>query len=330
MAIGRTIIGTDNQEVLNGTAFDDIIFARGGEDIVSGRAGNDRLNGEADADIMFGGSGNDRMIGGTGNDNVWGDDGNDVLFGDSGRQTAKRSDLGIDRLDGGRGNDTLFQSDGDDFLTGGADADRFYFKWQDPMNGDGRAFATLTDFNAAQDKLLFDVAGVSARTSTAPTSSTAAPATDARRSGGQLLQGRRRQLQRPVRDGADRPGLRHRRRRRGGRPATRRRGDFVMYFNTSVGVASLLFVDGADAAHSIARFTDINSLADLQGRPARRRRLPLRLIHGRPHCRPAPAGRLARVRKTVTKAGVPCILAAAAGPGGVAGGQKWKALPRSS
>ena len=38
MAIGRTIIGTDNQEVLNGTAFDDIIFARGGEDIVSGRA----------------------------------------------------------------------------------------------------------------------------------------------------------------------------------------------------------------------------------------------------------------------------------------------------
>ena len=39
MALGRTITGTDNQEVLEGTAFDDIIFARGGEDIVSGLEG---------------------------------------------------------------------------------------------------------------------------------------------------------------------------------------------------------------------------------------------------------------------------------------------------
>ena len=263
MAIGRTIIGTDNQEVLNGTAFDDIIFARGGEDIVSGRAGNDRLNGEADADIMFGGTGNDRVIGGTGNDNVWGDDGNDVLFGDSGRQTAKRSDLGIDRLDGGRGNDTLFQSDGNDFLTGGAGADRFYFKWQDPMNGEGRAFATLTDFNAGQDKLLFDVAGVGSDVNGAnfvngggANGGQAASFFKgaAANSNGQSVmvltdQG--------FATGADAVEA----------AQNEARGDFVMYFNTSVGVASLLFVDGADAAHSIARFTDIDSLADLKAAP---------------------------------------------------------------
>ena len=54
------------------------------------------------------------------------------------------------------------------------------------------------------------------------------------------------------------------------------KGDFVMYFNISVGVASLLFVDAPNTAHSIARFSNIDSLADLQA-AARRRRLPLRV-----------------------------------------------------
>ncbi len=38
----------------------------------------------------------------------------------------------------------------------------------------------------------------------------------------------------------------------------------IVYFNSTVGVASLLVVDGPDAAHSIARFTNINSLAELK------------------------------------------------------------------
>ena len=45
------------------------------------------------------------------------------------------------------------------------------------------------------------------------------------------------------------------------------RGDFVMYFNSSVGVASLLYVDAPDAAHSIARFSNLDSLADLKAAP---------------------------------------------------------------
>lgn len=263
MAIGRTIIGTDNQEVLNGTGFDDIIFARGGEDIVSGLAGNDRLMGEADADIMFGGTGNDRVIGGTGNDNVWGDDGADVLFGDSGRQTAKRSDLGIDRLDGGRGNDTLYTGDGDDFLTGGAGADRFYFKYQDPQSGGGRAATTLTDFNAGQDKLQFDVAGVGSDVTGAnfvngggPNGGPAASffkgaAANYNGQSVAVLTGQ------GFATGIDAVVA----------AEGEARGDLLLYFNSSVGVASLLFVDAPDDAHSIARFSNIDSLADLRAAP---------------------------------------------------------------
>ncbi|MBA3326018.1 MAG: hypothetical protein H0T41_12385 [Rhodobacteraceae bacterium] len=41
-------------------------------------------------------------------------------------------------------------------------------------------------------------------------------------------------------------------------------GDFVMYFSTTANVASLLFVDALDTAHSIARFANIDSIEDLQ------------------------------------------------------------------
>jgi hypothetical protein len=41
-------------------------------------------------------------------------------------------------------------------------------------------------------------------------------------------------------------------------------GDFVVYFNTTVNAASLLVVTAPDQATSIARFTDIVSLADFQ------------------------------------------------------------------
>jgi hypothetical protein len=41
-------------------------------------------------------------------------------------------------------------------------------------------------------------------------------------------------------------------------------GDMVVYFNSTVGVASLLAVSAPDTAASIARFTGINSLDQLQ------------------------------------------------------------------
>lgn len=41
-------------------------------------------------------------------------------------------------------------------------------------------------------------------------------------------------------------------------------GDILIYFNTTTGVASMLYVSAPDTAASFARFTNITSLADLQ------------------------------------------------------------------
>ena len=143
------------------------------------------------------------------------------------------------------------------------------------MDGQGHAFATLTDFNAGQDKLQFDAPGWLGR-QPAPTSSTAAAP-----NGGPAAasQGRRRQLQRPVRDGVDRPGLRHRRRRRGG---GRRRGEGRLrdVLQQLGGRREPLVRGRADAAHSIARFSNLDLLADLKAAPLIRR-LSLRRIRRR-------------------------------------------------
>jgi Ca2+-binding RTX toxin-like protein len=265
---GRTIIGTDNDQFILGTFAGESIFARGGDDIVQARAGNDRVFGEAGFDTLFGDGGNDRMFGGTQNDNVNGGEGDDILHGDGGLGTLKGSDFGSDNLKGGRGRDILYQSDGNDTLTGGADADMFYFKWQDPMInlavGTGRAFATLTDFDARQDKLVFDVAGLGRDAAGAnfidggngiPGGKAASffKGAAAMSNGESVMvltdQG--------FATGADAVVA----------AKGEAMGDFVMYFNTTVNVASLLFVDATDVAHSIARFSNIDSLADLQAAP---------------------------------------------------------------
>jgi hypothetical protein len=41
-------------------------------------------------------------------------------------------------------------------------------------------------------------------------------------------------------------------------------GDLILYFNSTFNVASLLYVDGTDQAHSIARLTDIDTLTEFQ------------------------------------------------------------------
>ena len=112
--IGSTIVGTDGDDVIHGTPYndrlfggagDDTIYGYEGDDLLDGGAGDDRLFGGPGDDELLGGSGDDRLHGGTGDDRLSGGTGNDRLFGDEGR----------DRLDGGAG---------DDILDGGADPDR--------------------------------------------------------------------------------------------------------------------------------------------------------------------------------------------------------------
>ena len=85
-----TIVGTDNDDVLEGTEGDDFIVGLGGNDRLYGNGGNDRVCGGDDDDRIYGNEGNDfidgqngrdRALGQDGNDNLWGGAGNDELYG---------------------------------------------------------------------------------------------------------------------------------------------------------------------------------------------------------------------------------------------------------
>ena len=162
--VGLTLTGTDAADRLSGMDGNDFLAGGAGGDKLRGAAGNDKLRGEAGNDVIQGGGGNDQVYGGTGVDFIFGGSGNDTLHGDSGPLTARGSDLAGDLLDGGSGNDLLVIGDGLDTVTGGEGADRFLFKQNNPLTplaaGSGPAFASITDFVAADDTLAFDVAGV--------------------------------------------------------------------------------------------------------------------------------------------------------------------------
>jgi uncharacterized delta-60 repeat protein len=115
--LGRDIIGTTENETLNGGIY------------------NDRLRGLDGIDILNGNSGDDLLEGGGGGDTLNGGRGNDFL----------RGDAGIDTLNGGSGNDVLIGGAGADTLTGGTGRDKFVLYSQ------SEGADTITDFTAGQD-----------------------------------------------------------------------------------------------------------------------------------------------------------------------------------
>ena len=261
----RSIMGTGDDDFLFGRRGYDKIKGLAGDDAIFGDDGNDVLWGEAGFDNLYGGRGGDRLFGGTQNDNLYGGWGKDVLYGDSGRKTVKGADLGADNLSGGKGNDTLVQSDGNDTMTGGKGQDTFSFKWQDPMValavGTGRAFTNLTDFDPDDDSFVFDVAGLGKDANGANfidggdgtvggQASSFFKGAVANSNGESVMI----LTDQAFATGADAVIA----------AQNEAMGDFVVYFNTTVNVGSLLFVDALDVAHSIARFANIDSLADLQ------------------------------------------------------------------
>lgn len=264
MKSARDIFGTDRMDFLVGSRFDDRIEAGAGDDAVSSRGGDDKLYGQAGFDNLYGGDGSDQLFGGLMNDNLYGGSGDDVLHGDGGLKTAKGSDLGADNLVGGAGKDTLYAGDGNDALTGGAGRDTFSFKWQDPMValavGTGRSFATITDFDPEFDTFVFDAAGLGADANGANfidggDGTVRGAASSFFKGAAAHSNGEAVMILDAVgfASGADAVAA----------AQNEAAGDFVMYFNTTASVASLLYVDGPDAAHSIARFSNINSIDDL-------------------------------------------------------------------
>jgi Ca2+-binding RTX toxin-like protein len=231
-----------------------------------GNSGHDRLYGEAGIDRLSGGEGDDYLWGGAERDYLNGETGNDYLAGDAGAKTAKGFDFGADALYGGAGDDRLIQSEGNDLMNGGGGYDTFAFKWSDPSSGIAatpRGFTTIADFVAQDDVLTFDVAGVggSARGAnfvdggagdgTAGGAASSFYSGAAAGSNGEAVM---------ILDDQAFATAEAAVTAANGEAA----GDLIIYFNSTVNAASLLYVDGANAAHSFARFASISSLATLQ------------------------------------------------------------------
>ncbi|NKE46004.1 hypothetical protein HB662_14535 [Roseomonas frigidaquae] len=262
-ASGDRILGNRGDDSVRGGGGDDTIVSGAGDDQVQGNAGNDAIRGEAGADRLLGNEGNDTITGGTGIDVLIGGAGNDVLAGDSGNVTG-RGDLSADVLNGGGGDDTLLIGEGLDVVTGGSGADRFVFRFADPQTqlaaGTGAAFASITDFSAADDTLIFDAAGLRSDAAGANFINGGGAqggrvssfySGDAAGSNGQGVM--------VLTDTAFASGALAVQAAQG-----EQAGDMIVYFNSTVNVASLLVVSAPDTAVSIARFTDITDLGGLQ------------------------------------------------------------------
>ena len=128
---GTVLIGYGDTLTNAGNAGDDVVIGTAGNDVIKTWDGNDTVCGLAGIDTIAGGNGNDTLIGGPGLDTIRGQAGNDTLIGDDGNDNLYAG-AGNDTVFGGLGNDTvqgqagldiIDGGDGDDFLVGGNDAD---------------------------------------------------------------------------------------------------------------------------------------------------------------------------------------------------------------
>ncbi|MEM7620294.1 MAG: calcium-binding protein [Pseudomonadota bacterium] len=120
---GRSILGDDLDNILNGTSFADFIAGFDGHDKLSGGAGNDTMSGGNGDDVFNGslaggegsesdaGLGDDTMIGGAGDDKFYDDAGVNTIDAGDGNDEVELSDIGFNTVHGGNGNDTLVVND---------------------------------------------------------------------------------------------------------------------------------------------------------------------------------------------------------------------------
>ncbi len=172
-----SIIGTNGDDFLEGTAEGDSISGFDGEDTLVGGEGDDTLNGGDDEDVLEGGLGADALVGGSGTDiasyanaasavslnlatggtggeaegdtfqsieRVVGSDFNDVIVGDEGFINGLSGGAGDDTLDGGGGSINLLEGGlGADELIGGESLDlAYYFEASARVNLDLRTGGT--------------------------------------------------------------------------------------------------------------------------------------------------------------------------------------------
>jgi Ca2+-binding RTX toxin-like protein len=117
-----TIVGTDGDDVLHGSAGSDVILGLGGDDVIYGKRGADALCGGDGDDVLVGGPGPDLVDGGTGHDDIRGSKGIDILLGGVGNEVI-RGGTGGDVIVGGPGNDVILGEEGKDLLKGSSGSD---------------------------------------------------------------------------------------------------------------------------------------------------------------------------------------------------------------
>lgn len=109
------VSGDDLDNLLPGSAGNDVIDAGVGSDTVDGMGGNDNILGGDDEDLLAGGEGADTIHGGHENDTITGGNGHDQLFGDEGGDSIAGGE-GNDTITGGKGNDVIDAGGGDDLI----------------------------------------------------------------------------------------------------------------------------------------------------------------------------------------------------------------------
>lgn len=130
-----TIVGTEGDDVLQGSASPDVIAGLGGNDVIRGLSGRDLICGGGGDDGIYGDDDPDRLYGGAGADDIGAgsaEHGGGVIVGGRGPDVLRGSTApdrifgkaGDDVLSGFSFDDRLFGGGGEDTADGGDDTDR--------------------------------------------------------------------------------------------------------------------------------------------------------------------------------------------------------------
>lgn len=133
-------IGSNLDNIIDGSDQDDNISGNGGNDILDGGDGSDLISGGTGNDFVTGGLGADIMSGGSGIDTLSYQDTDDnlIIYLNShtfGGEAAGDTISGFENVIGGRGNDNIYGDannnvimggEGEDFLSGGDGNDQLY------------------------------------------------------------------------------------------------------------------------------------------------------------------------------------------------------------
>ena len=108
-------LGTEGNDILNGTFGDNALYGRGGNDLILGGEGVNTLLGEDGNDLIYGGFQTNYINGGNGNDGIYAPGGNNTIYGGAGNDLIY-SGSGDDLILGGAGNDWIFLGGGNDIV----------------------------------------------------------------------------------------------------------------------------------------------------------------------------------------------------------------------